>query len=126
MEYKVFIEMLLRYKKGNEEFSELYRMGFDFLEGKYKLQEQFSVILDTFLNSHFTPEGVEWVHWFIYEAEYGTKDFSKFPTHETNSEGKMVLVHDVGEVRWGARDENGNPICYSFESLWDYIQQYKK
>lgn len=91
-----------------------------------KLQEQFSGILDTALNSNFTPAGVEWIHWFMYEADYGTKDFSRLPTYQRNSEGKLVLVHAIDEVRWGAHDENGKPICYSFESPWDYVQQYKK
>jgi hypothetical protein len=126
MEYKEFLEVLLRYKKASEEMNELYSMGFDFLEGKYKLQEQFSGIVDTVLNSHFTPKGVEWIHWFIYDADYGTKDFSKLPTYKINSEGKFVIVAETDKLRWGAHDENGNPICYSYESLWEYIQQYKK
>jgi len=109
MEYKDFLEILMRYKKINEEFSELHKLGFDFLEGKYKLQEQVSEIFNTTIRSHFTKDGVDWIEWFIYENEYGNKLWDK-----DKEEGL------------GAKDENGNHICHSFESTWNFVKQYLK
>jgi hypothetical protein len=27
------------------------------------------------------------------------------------------------ETEYGAYDEKGNPICYSFESTWEYLEE---
>lgn len=123
MTYEEFLSVLMPYKKLNEDFSELYRMGFDFLEGKYKLEENVSRIVDGFLNSHFTEEGVDWINWFMFENDWGTKDWSKLPVYDM--EGK--LIHDADPMKaYGAKDENGNPICFSFESTYEYVIQYLK
>jgi hypothetical protein len=126
MEYREFLTNLMTYKKLMEDISELHDIGFDFFEGKYNLVTHIESMMTNTFNSHYTKEGVEWIEWFIYEADYGMKDFSSTPSYEKNEDGEFVLVHENGEVRWGARDEDGNPICYSYESLYEYIQQYKK
>lgn len=125
MKYEHFLKLLLSYKKFNETISELHDIGFDLYEGKYKVAPLVEGILDTTFESHYTKEGIEWIDWFIYEADYGTKDWSNRPAYGLDKDGKMVLVHKEGEVRWGATDENDNPICYSFESLFEYIEQFK-
>jgi len=35
----------------------------------------------------------------------------------------MTKIKDAGEARYGACDENGNPICYSIESTWEYLEK---
>jgi hypothetical protein len=117
MEYREFLTNLMTFKKLTEDLSELHDIGFDFFEGKYRLATHIESMMVNTFNSHYTKEGVEWIEWFIYEADYGMKDFSSSPSYEKNEDG---------EVRWGARDEDGTPICYSYESLYEYIQQYKK
>jgi len=126
MTYSEFLKVILTYKKLSEELFDLYKIGFDFYEGKYKLVNHVESIVTAVFESYYTKEGVDWIEWFMYEADYGTKDFSKYPLYSENKGGEFVKVKEEGEVRWGAEDENGNPICYSYESLYEYIQQYKK
>jgi hypothetical protein len=102
MEYKNFLEFLMRYRKINDNLSELYNIGFDLLEGKYHISEDVYFLLKSFLESHYTKEGIEWIEWFIFESEYGTKK-------------------DIT-----AKDENGELLCHSFESLWVYTKKYLK
>jgi hypothetical protein len=122
MKYEDFLGILIPYKKLMEDFSELYSMGFDFLEGKYKLENDVSRILDAALNSHFDEDGVEWIHWFMYENDWGEKDWSNLKVFD--SQGKLT-ERDPMEA-YGAKDENGNPICFSFESTWEVVKEHLK
>lgn len=123
MTYEEFLGVLVPCKKLNDDFRELYQMGFDFLEGKYRLEENISRIVDGFLNSHFTVEGVDWINWFMFENEWGSKDWTKLPV--LGKEGN--LIHDADPMKaYGASDELGNPICHSFESTYEYTKQYLK
>lgn len=123
MTYEEFLSILMSYKKLNEDFTELYQMGFDFLEGKYKLEEGVSRMLDSILSSHYTEEGVDWINWFMFESDWGTRDWSRLPVYDTS--GK--LIHEADPMKaYGAKDENDNPICFSFESTYEYTKQYLK
>jgi hypothetical protein len=123
MEYSDFLEELMIYKKINEELSELHEIGFDFYEGKYKISDKIEKMFLIFLRTHFTEEGVDWIVWFVFENEYGQKDWSKIKSFKFEN-GKSV-ENDLNS-KYGARDENGNPICYSFESTWEYVKKYLK
>lgn len=120
MEYEDFLGILMPYKKLTEDFTELYSMGFDFMEGKFKLEENASRMLDAALNSNFDEEGVEWIHWFMYENDWGEKDWSIYKVF--NSQGE-ITDRDPMEA-YGAKDENGKPICYSFESTWELVKNH--
>lgn len=122
MEYEDFLGILMPYKKILEDFRELYSTGFDFLEGKYQLENEVSKILDSALNSHFDEQGVEWIYWFIYENDWGEKDWSIYKVF--NSQGE-ITDRDPMEA-YGAKDRDGNPICYSFESTWDLVKNHLK
>lgn len=122
MTYEYFLKLLLAYKKLEEEFSELHDLGFDFYEGKYKLSETVYSLFQTTLELHFTEDGVDWINWFIYENDWGTKDWSKYK--KLSSDGKLIDSDPIDV--YGATDENGNPICHSFESTWEYVKQYLK
>lgn len=126
MTYEEFLSVLMPYKKLNEDFSELYQMGFDFLEGKYKLEENVSKMLDSILSSHYTEEGIDWINWFMFENEWGTKDWSLIPTYDCDT-GKLIEGDPKDPIKiYGASDELGNPICHSFESTYEYTKQYLK
>lgn len=125
MKYADFLKVLLYYKKYSENISELHDIGIDFYEGKYKLSSIVETIVDTTFASHYTKEGIDWINWFIYEADWGTKDFSTQPCVGLDENGNVTIIEPAGEVRWGAHDENGKPICHSYESLWEYIEQFK-
>lgn len=101
MEYKDFNTILSTLKDLNKKISELYDIGFDFFEGKYKIVNEIETIKDTLFETHYDDNGVEWINWFIYENDYG-------------------------ERKLDATDENGKPICYSVESLWEYLNKNHK
>lgn len=123
MEYEDFLGILMPYKKLMEDFTELYSMGFNFMDGKYELENNVAKIFDATLNSHFTEEGVEWVCWFVYENDWGEKDWSKIPTWDEKT-GKLIDRDPV--EAYGAKDENGKPICYSFGSTWELVKNHLK
>jgi hypothetical protein len=123
MTYEEFLGVLMPYKKLQEDLNELYSMGFDFLEGKFKLESDISRMLDASLESHYTEEGIEWIYWFMYENEWGQKDWSKFPTYDKET---LKLIEKDPSDSYGAKDEKGNPICYSFQSTWEFVKQYLK
>jgi hypothetical protein len=120
MTYSNFLQIILSYKKFSEDISSLYDIGFDLIEGKYNLSHPIETMLEASITSVYGNEGWEWVSWFIYESEYGQKDFSGTPTYERNEDGTGRLVESS---IYGARDENGNPICYSYDSLWEYLEK---
>jgi hypothetical protein len=114
---------MLTYKKLSEDFSELDSIGIDFFEGKYRLSElSYSLFKSTF-ESHYTKEGIEWIEWFIFEGDWGQKDFSRNQAYIQNEDGSTSVKYEEDEVRWGATDGDGNPIAYSFESLWELLER---
>jgi len=101
MEYKDFKYIIDLYKKTSEELSELHDIGIDFFEGKYKLSESFYYMTNKLFETHYDDNGVDMINWFIFESEYGTNDLK-------------------------AKDENGNIICDTIESLYNYVEKYNK
>ena len=124
MTYEEFLKILMSFKKINEDISELYDIGFDFLEGKYRMSDNISLMFEATLESHFTDEGIDWINWFIFENDWGTKDWSKLPSLNEVT-GKIEIEEDPVKS-YGAKDEKGNPICFSFESTYEYVKQYLK
>jgi hypothetical protein len=116
MKYADFLKIIMTNKKFEEELSELHNMGFDFFEGKYKLSNLFYGVVNTSLSTHYDDDGIEWIYWFMYENDYGQKDWSK----------TKPFSDDEKRVPHGAVDENGEPICYSYESLWNYLEKNHK
>ena len=123
MEYKDFLGILMPYRELMKDFDKLYSMGFNFFDGKYKLEENVGRMLDATLDSHFTEEGIDWIHWFIYENKWGEKDWSKIPVWDKET-GKLIERDPV--EAYGAKDENGKPICYSLESTWELVKNHLK
>jgi len=122
MKYKDFLELLMRHKKIREIINNLYDVGVDLIEGKYELTTDIEGMFQQQLDMYFTVEGVDWINWFIYENEYGQKDWSKLKMLKQN----QPVNHEKNKVAYGATYENGKPICYSFESTWEYVKQYLK
>jgi hypothetical protein len=107
------------FKKISEDCSDLYDIGVNILDGKYSITSTAEKILSEVFTAEYGEEGWEWVSWFIFESNYGEKDWSSGPCYD--SEGN--LLYEKGEVRYGAIDEKGNPICYSYESTWEYLEK---
>lgn len=123
MEYSHFLTLLLGYKKFSEDISSLHDLGFDLMEGKYNLTHPIELMLAASIKSHYGEEGWDWVEWFIYESDYGQKDFSTTPTYRTKEDGTTEVVESK---IYGAEDKDGNPICYSYDSLWEYLEKEHK
>ncbi len=34
----------------------------------------------------------------------------------------MKKISEKGDPKWGASDENGEPLCYSIQSTWEYLE----
>lgn len=113
--YDSFLKTIMMYKKISNDIHELHLIGVDLIEGKYKIEESVYELFKISLEDNFTTEGIDWINWFIFENDYGQKDWSKIKSFD-----------DTKMDSYGARDENGNPICHSYESTWEYVKQYLK
>ena len=116
-----FEKILNEYRKSQNTLSELHSIGFDLFEGKYKLDGSIYELFMASLDSHYTEVGVDWVTWFIFENDWGEKEWNHIPLYKRNEDGVMLM--DTETVRHGATDEDGNPICYDIKSLWEFIEK---
>ena len=123
MTYSNFLRTMLTYQKIDRDLSELADIGIDFFEGKYRLSELTYSLFQSAFESHYTKEGIEWIDWFIFEADWGLKDFSNGFSCKIDENGKIEITEPNSEVKWGAHDVEGNPIAYSFESLWELLEK---
>ena len=119
MKYKDFLTLIMTNKKLGEDLSELHDIGFDFFEGKYQILGHIERIVNTAFGSHYDEDGVEWINWFMYESDYGQKDWSEVQTFTDNGKESLPSIY-------GAYDKDGNPICYSYETLWNYVEKHHK
>lgn len=101
MQLKELENLLEKYKSFSDKLSELHDIGFDFYEGKFPLMSDVEKMFDIMISIHYNEHGKDWINWFIYETDYGQKDME-------------------------GRDENGKPICYDVESLYEYITKHHK
>jgi hypothetical protein len=121
MEYKTFSQIVLRLKQESEKCQKLMKLGIDSTE----LNDGLHQIICLLIKEIYGKEGLDWFSWFCYESDFGKKDWSQSDCYQ-NVDGKMIKIHEKGENRHGATDENGNPICYSIKSTWEYLEQNHK
>jgi len=94
MTYETFLKITLTLQKADREVHELYKRKVDLLE----FVEPYQDIIMLLIREVYGEEGADWYSWFCYENDFGHKGV-------------------------GAWDENKNPICYSFESTWEYLEK---
>jgi hypothetical protein len=121
MTYEQFEKLLLNYRQFADNVYEISEIGFNLHEGKYPIVDHVETMLNTCIESHYGEEGVQWVEWFILESNWGDRDWSLYDSYNEKGE----IVNKKGEIRSGAHDENGEPICYSLESLYEYLEKLK-
>lgn len=97
MTYERFLKITLELKKQDEIVSSLYQNKVDLLE----FVDPYHSVVSELIEEVYGKEGYDWWSWFCYESDYGTK----------------------GVCAW---DEKGNPICYSFESTWEFLENLIK
>jgi hypothetical protein len=113
MTYETFLKITLTLQKVDRELHELYKRNVDLLE----FVDPYQNIIMLLIREVYGEEGADWYSWFCYENDFGQKDWSK--TRNVIVNGEL----EDREVEYGAYDENGNPICYSFESTWEYLEK---
>jgi hypothetical protein len=94
MTYENFLKVILKQQKCDKIIDELNKLKIDLIE----FADPYHHIIQTLLIEIYGDEGYEWYSWFCYENDYGT--------------GALT-----------ANEADGTPICYSFESLWEYLEK---
>jgi hypothetical protein len=123
MTYERFLKVILSLQKEDRTISKLYKNGVDLIN----FVEPYHNIITELIKEIYGEEGYEWFSWYCYESDFGQKDWSTAPLYKMKEDGTSELIHEEGEARFGAYDEEGNPICYSHESLWEYLNKsYEK
>jgi len=101
MTYENFLKTMFTYKTLSKSLSDLHDIGMDFYEGKYQLASLHEKLFESVFESHYTAEGINWIYWFVYDNNWGTAGLE-------------------------AKNSDGTPIAYSFESLWELLEnEYK-
>lgn len=121
MKYEDFLFVGLQLQKQDKVIDKLNEFNVDLIH----LIDPYHMIIDKLIKEVYGEDGADWFSWFCYEADFGTKDWSKVPTYTENEDGTFTKIYEAGEARWGATDEEDNPICYSWESLWEYLEELK-
>jgi hypothetical protein len=122
MKYEDFLFVGLQLQKQDKVIDKLNELNVDLMD----FMDPYYAIITKLIKEVYGEEGADWFSWFCYEADFGTKDWSKVPTYIQNDDGTSTKIHEAGEQRYGATDKEGNPICYSWESLWEYLENLKE
>lgn len=93
MTYENFLKVILGLQRQDRILDDLYSKRIDLNE----FVDPYHEIVGILFNEIYTEEGADWIHWFCYENDFGTKGLEAF-------------------------DENRKPICYSHQSLWEYLE----
>ena len=102
MEYGDFLKVTLGLQQESRVVSDLYDRKVDLIE----FVDSYHTIISTLLKSIYGEKGLDWFQWFCHENDFGQKSC-------TDKDGEPTSC---------ATDENGEPICYSFESLWEFLE----
>jgi hypothetical protein len=122
MTYERFLKIILSLQKENKTTKTLYDNGVDLMD----FVDPYHTIINELIKEIYGEEGYEWFSWYCYENEFGQKDWSSEPLYKENEDGTTEKIRDKGEVRFGAYDVLGEPICYSHKSLWEYLETNQK
>jgi len=93
MTYENFLKIILKQQLLDRQIEEAYKLKIDLID----FVDGYHEIISTLIKEIYGEDGYEWYSWFCYESEYGHK----------------------GVEAW---DKDKNPICFSFESTWEYLE----
>jgi hypothetical protein len=96
MTYETFLKLTLELQRQERIVDDLYKNKIDLLE----FIDPYHGLIHLLIKEIYGEEGVDWWSWFCYENDYGQK----------------------GLEAW---DENKNRICYSLESLWEFLEELR-
>lgn len=118
MKKEKFIKSMTLYKAINDSCSSLYDVGVDLYESRYAIVDDIDRLKDELFGGYYNEQGVDLINWFIFENEWGTRDWSKYVSF---TEG---IEMEIEKTRlYGMTDDEGNEVCHNIESLWEYIEK---
>lgn len=97
MTYENFLMVALQLQKQHRVLQELNKNHVDLVN----FVDPYHSIISILIEEVYGEQGLGWFEWFCYENDFGQK----------------------GLEAW---DKDKNPICYSFESLWKYLETNHK
>ena len=96
MTYENFLKVTLRLQKQERVINNLYKNNVDLIE----FVDPYHQVISTLLEEVYGKEGLDWWSWFCYE-------------------------NDFGQGTLEAWDADKNRICYSLESLWEFLEELR-
>lgn len=96
MTYENFLKVLLELQKQSRILDTLYKANVDLVN----FVDPYYGILQTLIEEIYGEEGHDWFSWYCFDNDFGTK----------------------GLQAW---DKNKNAICYSHETLWQYLEELR-
>jgi len=97
MTYERFLKVLLSLQKEDRTIKALYDNGVDLIN----FVDPYHEIINELIKEIYGEEGYDWFSWYTCENEFGQKGLE-------------------------VSDSDKNPICYSHESLWKYLEKKYK
>lgn len=94
MRYERFLKIISSLQKESKTIKNLYANGVDLVN----FVDSYHTIINELIKEVYGEDGVEWFSWYCWENDFGQRGLKMF-------------------------DGNGNPICYSHESLWKYLEK---
>jgi hypothetical protein len=96
MEYEKLEKYIKILSEQDKKVKKAYSSGVDIIDFTDKYHELFKMLWEEIL----TPEGVEWLEWFIWEKD-------------------AISGNPRKDIK--AWDENKNPICNDLKGLYEYL-----
>ena len=121
MKLETFSSIILTIKKQSEKIGALNSLDVDLTN----FVDPYHNIISICIKEFYGEEGLDWFDWFCYESDFGERDWSKHDSYGI-VDGVMKKIRDAGEIRYGATDKDGNPICHSIISTWEYLEENHK
>jgi len=122
MEYNDFLKVVMTLQKMDRVISKTSELKVDLID----FVDPYHGIISVLIKNIYGEEGLSWFEWYCYESDFGQRDWSKGDCYRQKADGSMELMYKDGEVRFGAYDEKDNPICFSHESTWEYLEKNHK
>ena len=79
-------------------------------------------VVDILIEEIYGKNGHDWFSWFCYDNDFGRRDWSQGHGFTMDISGNLIPMRKSPGDKFGAHDENGNPICYSVESNWEFLE----
>ena len=94
MKLEVFTEILNRLRKQSDKEHALYVLDIDTIN----FSDNYTSVINILLEVYYGKDGADWIYWYLYERD------------------------PVGTIDQ-ATTNDGKPICYDIQSLWEEVEQ---